>query len=139
MAYEVRSILKQVGYQVRSQTGEYTVLADEPVRAGGTAAAPNPVQYLLVALNSCLAITAESIAKNHPEIKLEKFEIVTTGKVKRFADKTSKIAAINVHFNLHTVLAPKEEKAFINSVIKYCTIHSSLDPDIQFNFEIEYL
>ncbi|WP_281165651.1 OsmC family protein [Liquorilactobacillus sicerae] len=137
MAYEVKSILKQIGYQVRSQTGEYTLLADEPVRAGGTAAAPNPVQYLLMALNSCLAITAESIAKNHPEIKLEKFEIITTGKVKRFADKTSKVAAINVHFYLRTALDPKKERTFINSVIKYCTVHSSLDPEILFDFKIE--
>ncbi|KRM05232.1 OsmC family protein [Liquorilactobacillus ghanensis DSM 18630] len=135
MGYQIKSELKDVGYQVRNQIGDHVILADEPVKAGGTDAAPNPVQYLLTALNSCLSITAKSMARKHPQIGLKKFEITTTGTVKRFADKTSKVAEIKVHFEVETDLPLADQQHFVQSVIKYCTVHSSLDPAIEINFE----
>lgn len=135
MAYQIKSVLKDVGYQVRTQIGEHVILADEPLKAGGTDAAPNPVQYLLAALNSCLSITAKSMARKHPEIGLKKFEVTTSALVKRAPDKTSKVAEINVHFEVETELGLADQQHFMQSVIKYCTIHSSLDPAIEINFE----
>ena len=135
MAYEVKSVLRQIGYQVRSQTGEHVILADEPVRVGGTDAGANPVQCLLAALNSCLSITAKSIAKNHPEIGLKKFEVTSTGVVKRAADKTSRVAEITVKINLITELDCTAQDKFVKSVIKYCTIHETLAPAVEIKFE----
>jgi uncharacterized OsmC-like protein len=135
MAYEVKSFLRKVGYQVLSQTGEHVILADEPVRVGGTDAGANPVQYLLTALNSCLSITARSIAKNHSEIGLKKFEVTSTGVVQRATDKTSHVAEIKVKIALETELDSKAQDKFVKSVIKYCTIHGTLAPAVEIKFE----
>ncbi|WP_057896437.1 OsmC family protein [Liquorilactobacillus oeni] len=135
MAYKIKTELRDVGAQVKVQVREHTFLADEPVRLKGTDAGPNPVEYFLSALGSCLSITAADIAKHHPEIKLKKFETEINGRVRRFSDKTSKIDQITIKFNLDSSLEKKREDAFIKSVIKYCTVHSSLNADI----EIKYL
>jgi putative redox protein len=43
--------------------GGHTVLADEPVAAGGTNAGPSPTRLLAAALASCIAITIEMYAE----------------------------------------------------------------------------
>ncbi|MCP9312713.1 OsmC family protein [Liquorilactobacillus satsumensis] len=134
MAYKVETELRKIGAQVKVQVREHTFLADEPLSLKGTDAGPNPVEYLLSALGGCLSITAADINSRHPEIGLEKFETEIKGRVRRFSDKTSKLDQISIKFNVVSQLDEKQQHAFIKSVIKYCTVHASLDKEIKINY-----
>ncbi len=134
MANVAKSSLKKIGRQVKAESGGHSIILDEPVSAKGTDAGANPVQYLLMALNGCLSITAQSLAASRG-VKLDKFDLTTTGVTQRFPDKSSKVAKIKVVFDVETDLSDSEQKGFMDEVLKRCTVHNSLDKDIDYSFE----
>ena len=50
------------GYRVEIRAGGHVLVADEPVRVGGTDAGPTPYDYLLSALGGCMAMTLRMYA-----------------------------------------------------------------------------
>ena len=134
MVNTVKSSIKHIGRQVRAESGGHTIILDEPVAGKGTDAGANPVQYLLMALNGCLSITAQSIAASRG-IDLKKFDLNTSGQTERFPDKSSKVSKIKVVFDVETDLGSGDQQHFIDDVLQRCTVHNSLDPNIDYQFE----
>lgn len=134
MANMVRSSLKNIGRQATAETSGHQILFDEPVSSKGTDAAPNPVQYLLAALNGCLTITAQALAEKRG-VKLTKFDLNTTGVTERFPDHSSKVTKIKVKFDVQSDLASGDQQHFIDDVLVRCTVHNSLDKEIEYQFE----
>jgi uncharacterized OsmC-like protein len=66
------------GLQVDSTVRNFSIRMDEPVNLGGTDTGMNPVEALLAALGSCLAIVAGAFAKSQG-IELEDFWIEIEG------------------------------------------------------------
>ncbi|MCV3741720.1 OsmC family protein [Lentilactobacillus hilgardii] len=124
--YIVNAKLRKVGAQVDTQTGIHHFLVDEPVAGGGTDAGPNPVQYLLSAVSSCMAITANDIVRRQPEIKINKFEVKTAGETTKYQDGRSAVTKIQVTIHAETNLNEQDQHTFINQVIKGCTVHETL-------------
>lgn len=124
--YIISSKLRKVGAQVDTKTGIHQFIVDEPIAGHGTDAGPNPVQYLLSAVGSCLAITANDIARKHPEIQIKKFETKTTGETTQYQDGRSAVTKIVVQIHAETNLDEAGHKAFMHSVVKDCTVHETL-------------
>ncbi|GAA2974969.1 hypothetical protein C5L28_000817 [Lentilactobacillus parakefiri] len=124
--YIINSKLRKVGAQVDTKTGIHQFIVDEPIAGHGTDAGPNPVQYLLSAVGSCLAITANDIAHKHPEIQIKKFETKTTGETTQYQDGRSAVTKIVVQIHAETNLDEAGHKAFMHSVVKDCTVHETL-------------
>ncbi|MFD1124757.1 OsmC family protein [Lentilactobacillus raoultii] len=124
--YIINSKLRKVGAQVETQTGIHHFLVDEPVAGGGTDAGPNPVQFLLSAVGSCLAITANDIVRRQPEIKIKRFEVKTAGETTQYQDGRSAVTKIQVTIHAETNLDESAHRTFINQVIKECTVHETL-------------
>lgn len=51
------------GYRTTITAGKHTFHADEPVQDGGTDTAPTPMQMLIGALGSCMAVTTRMYAE----------------------------------------------------------------------------
>ncbi len=66
------------GLQVDNTVRNFTLRMDEPVNLGGTDTGMNPVEALLAALGSCLAIVAAAFAESH-DIELEEFWVELEG------------------------------------------------------------
>lgn len=61
MSVESTHLIGKLAYEVK--TGDFTVKSDVNAQLGGENTAPNPHQYLEVALASCTAITVSMYAK----------------------------------------------------------------------------
>ena len=59
------------------EAGPYTLIADEPVEAGGTAAGPTPYDFLNAALGACTSMTIHVVAKRE-NIPVESVEITVS-------------------------------------------------------------
>ena len=124
--YIVNSKLRKVGAQVDTKTGIHQFIVDEPIAGHGTDAGPNPVQHLLSAVGSCLAITANDIARKHPEIEIRKFQTKTTGETTQYQDGRSAVTKIIVQVDAETNLDESAHRSFMRAVVKDCTVHETL-------------
>ncbi|NJE62183.1 OsmC family protein [Thermococcus sp. 21S7] len=68
------------GTKLLARVRDFEVLVDEPGEIGGTNEAPNPVEYLLVALAGCLNVTIRGIAEEKG-IPVESLEMAIAGKL----------------------------------------------------------
>src|SRR5947199_229362 len=59
------------------EAGPYTLIADEPVDSGGTAAGPTPYDFLNAALGACTSMTIHVVAKRE-KIPVESVEVTVT-------------------------------------------------------------
>lgn len=124
--YIVHSTLRPAGTQVMNQTGGHTYLADEPLVAKGTDAAPNPVQYLLGAVGSCMSVTARDIENSEDNLTVKKFKVDVAGETTTFSDGSSKVTHMTIKITAETNLSPSDHQFFLNEVVRKCTVHESL-------------
>ncbi len=135
--YIINSKLRKIGAQVDTQTGKHRFIVDEPIAGGGTDAGPNPVQYLLASVGSCMAITANDIVRRQPEIKIDKFEVKTTGETTTYQDGRSAVTKIEVVVHAETNLEEPAQRTFLNQVVKECTVHETLKRAVPIEISFE--
>lgn len=109
-----------------NQTGGHSYLADEPLAGKGTDAAPNPVQYLLGAVGSCMSVTARHLELSEDNLTVKKFKVDVSGETTTFSDGSSKVTHIAIKISAETNLAPADHQFFLNEVVRKCTVHESL-------------
>jgi putative redox protein len=124
--YIVHSTLRPAGTQVMNQTGGHSYLADEPLIAKGTDAGPNPVQYLLGAVGSCMSITARELENADKNLTIKRFKVDVTGETATYSDESSKVTHMTIKITAETNLSPADHKSFLNEVVRQCTVHESL-------------
>lgn len=133
--YIVHSTLRPIGTQVMNRTGGHTFLADEPVVAKGTDAAPNPVQYLLAAVGSCMSVTARDIENGDQHLTVKKFQVDVAGETTTYQDGSSRVTHITIKITAETNLTPSDHQFFLNEVVRKCTVHESLVGSIPMDIE----
>lgn len=134
--YVVNSSIRNIGYQVGTQAGVHRYLMDEPTTVRGTDAGPNPVQYLIGAVNGCLTITAQSVARKY-KIKLERFDVRSVGNVVKYTDGTSKVDEIVVNIIFKADIEGEDKNSFLEETLAKCTVHKTLEPGVKFTFNLE--
>jgi len=115
-------------YQQSVRAGRHTLVADEPVAAGGGDAGPAPFDYLLAALGACTSITLRMYAeiKKLPltginvELTHEKIEIEGEGK----ADRIERIITLTGDLT-------EAQRSRMLEIANKCPMHRTLRADIQ--------
>lgn len=90
----------------------------------------SPMENLLLSVAACSCVDVEMILKKMRN-NLDYLSVDITGD--RMDDQVPKpFKGINLHFNLHGNIKEKSaEKAIGMAIEKYCSVASSLDPNIQ--------
>lgn len=133
--YVINSTMRPSGYQVMNHAGDHQFMADEPVIAKGTDAGPNPVQYLIAALNSCLAISARAVANNR-HIDLRNLKVSSTGETVSLGKGRSKVDHIDTTVSFDCDLSAEEKQKLFDRILQVCTVHESLEGGIEMNVHI---
>lgn len=133
--YVINSELRPAGYQVMNHAGDHQFIADEPVVAKGTDAGPNPVQYLIAALNGCLAISARAVANNR-QIDLRNFKVSSTGETSNLGQGRSAVTKIDTTVSFDCDLSPEDKQKLFDRILQVCTVHESLEGGIEMNIHL---
>ncbi|WP_268913736.1 OsmC family protein [Lentilactobacillus sp. SPB1-3] len=133
--YIVHSTLRPLGTQVMNQTGGHSYLSDEPAVAQGTDAGPNPVQYLLGAVGSCMSVTARNIENEEDNLTIKKFKVDVYGETTQYPDGSSKVTDMKIKLTAETNLSAEDHQFFMNEVVRKCTVHASLVGSIPMTIE----
>ena len=115
-------------YQQSVRAGRHTLVADEPVAAGGGDGGPAPFDYLLAALGACTSITLRMYAeiKKLPltginvELTHEKIEIAGEGKT----DRIERIITLTGDLT-------EAQRSRMLEIANKCPMHRTLRADIQ--------
>jgi len=120
-------------YQQSIIVGRHTLIADEPVSAGGDDAGPAPFDFLLAALGACtsmtlrmyaerkgLALTRVSVALTHEKIELE---------------GRNRVDHIERTITLEGELSPEQRQRLLEIANK-CPMYRTLQSDIRIDSQI---
>ncbi|MCB9450929.1 MAG: OsmC family protein [Anaerolineaceae bacterium] len=123
------SVTLRDSLQATIQCGHHTWLADEPLDSGGTDTGPTPMQTLLGALGSCIAITMKLYAQRK-EWPLEGVDVEL--EIQRFKgsdypgyEGTAFVHEIRKKITLHGPL-DDEQRSRIHDIGEMCPVHRTL-------------
>lgn len=129
-AAKVVSTKSDNGYEVTNDTGSLVFKCDEPQKVGGSGRYPQPTDYLLGALGSCLNITARSLARRKG-ITIKELKITVTGSVEThgIVDPTVKngVSDINITFEMESDLPRTKEERFFQECVTACPVHATIE------------
>lgn len=108
----------------------FTIVVDEPPELGGTNEGPNPVEYLLVALAGCLAITGYVVAKEKgidiSSIKVKAAGILDPRKFQGLDGERAGYKEIKVEILPEGNFTESELSEWIKEVEKRCPVSDNL-------------
>lgn len=132
----------QGNMRVEGQAQNHTLIVDQPAGMGGVDAGPNPLEYLLVALGSCLGTVAAIIAKQE-RIKLEGFSVEIEGDydldflMGKTQDGDGGFLEIRQSVSIDADLDDQEKAAFFEKVHSRCPVTGSLLKETRITTEIQ--
>lgn len=123
------------GFLQRITAGRHQFQADEPVRVGGTAAAPDPYDYLLAGLGACTSMTIGFHARRK-KMPLETITVSlrhTRVHAKDCEDcltKEGMLDRIDLEIELTGPLTPEQHAQLMAAAAK-CPVHHTLTSEIK--------
>ncbi|MBW6465467.1 MAG: OsmC family protein [Brevefilum sp.] len=128
--------------RVEGLANNHTLIIDQPSNMGGSDAGPNPLEYLLVALGSCLGTVAAIVARQE-HIKLEGFSIEIEGDydldflMGKTTDGEGGFLEIRQKVSIDADLDEDEKSAFFEKVHARCPVSGSLLNQTRITTEIQ--
>ncbi len=128
------------GFKVEVRTSNHLMIVDQPPASGGNDEGPNPLEYLLAALASCIATVGIIVAKQE-RLVFNKFEVTINGDydpnvlMGKPSENRAGFAGIKVKVNLDAPKLTEDEKeAFLRKVEHRCPVTDNLLNNTQVEF-----
>ena len=122
------------GFLQEATVGQYKFQVDEPRSLGGTGAAPDPYDYLLMALGSCTSMTIGLYARSK-KIPLEDIKVSLAHSRIHARDcedcetKQGMLDRIDLQIELTGPLSDEQRSKLLEIAAK-CPVHRTLDSEI---------
>ena len=122
------------GFLQEIDSGGHRLRADEPVSVGGTAAAPDPYDYVLAGLGACTSMTVGLYARRK-QIPLENITVslrhsrIHAKDCAECATKVGMLDRIDVEVDLTGPLTA-EQRAELIEIAGKCPVHRTLKSEI---------
>jgi uncharacterized OsmC-like protein len=122
------------GFRQDAVVGKHSLVADEPVSAGGGDAGPDPYDYLLIALGACTSMTVGLYARRK-QFPLEKITVslrhsrIYANDCEECETKEGMLDRIDVEVELTGSLSA-EQHAKLMEIAEKCPVHRTLTSEI---------
>jgi len=110
---------------------DHLVYVDQPEEAGGSDAAPTPVELFVASLASCVAHYVRKYLVRHSLPT----KGMTVDAAFTMAERPARVGEINVSIDLPEGL-PDERKAALLAVASHCTVHNTLEDRPEVNIDL---
>jgi len=119
------------GWLVKTTAGKHEAFIDQPEGMGGTDTAPTPLDYIFIALGSCLVTIAKIVAGQN-KIDLRGVEVDVSGdldlEVLREKNKKDRagFTSITPKVKIDADISDEEKKEFLEEVDRRCPVSDNL-------------
>lgn len=127
--YLVESEFNGIPWQIVNKTGKYEFIADEE-RYETKDAGPNPVQYLIGALNSCLTVSASMIIKAK-NLDVKNFHLKTEAETEKY-----RVSKINVKIFFDSEMNQAQKQDFLNHILHVSVVYQTLSHGMKIGVEL---
>ncbi|MDX1651419.1 MAG: OsmC family protein [Brumimicrobium sp.] len=135
MKVDITRTNENVLFKIENPTGE-TAFIDGSEEFGGVQGGLRPMEMLLGALATCSAFEVVRILKKQKQ-NIEDFKIEVNG-IRTPKGTSSPYSSIDILFKIKgDVALNKAERAVTISTEKYCSVRSSLDPEIKVTHRVQ--
>ena len=129
------------GFLCKIDASGHQLVADEPIRVGGTNLGPSPYDYLAVALGSCTAMTLNMYAR-HKKFDLDKVSVDVTHSRAHAEDcvdcekSDGQVDLLKRDIFLEGNLTDQQRKRMLE-IADRCPVHKTLENEIKIISELE--
>ncbi len=129
------------GWVVTTHSGKHVSIVDQPEAMGGTDSGPTPLDYIFVALGSCL-VTVAKIVAGQQKIDLRGVEVEVFGDlnldVLRGQEKNERagFTSVTATVKIDADLTKEEKEVFMEEVDKRCPVSDNLMNLTEVNLQI---
>ncbi len=119
------------GWVIKTIAGKHTVLVDQPQSMGGSDSAPTPLEYVFIALGSCL-VTVAKIVASQKRINLRKVDVEISGDINlavlrgQERNERAGFRSIDVKVKIDAELSKEEKMEFLHEVDQRCPVSDNL-------------
>jgi putative redox protein len=108
------------GMRAVTEVGQFTLVVDEPERAGGTDTGPQPTDLLLASITSCMALAMAFVAKKRG-IELAGLEVTGVGTYKglRFDRVALSVSSETPHDVLADLIPEAERLCYVSNTLRH--------------------
>ena len=130
------------GYKIEAKSREHLSLIDQPIPSGGTDSGPTPLEYMFIALASCVVTIGYLIAKQR-QLPVRSIQVKVEGDLDPdvFMGKTTEVRAgftgIQVHTKIDAEMSQEEKEQLMKDIDARCPISDNLHNLTPISFVVE--
>lgn len=132
--YTVKSELTGTPWQIENRTKKHKFIVDES--ASGKNVAPNPVEYLAGAVNSCISISAGMIANVH-HLYVENFKVTNQAITTKLGHGKSVVSEMLITVSFDSSMSKEEKQDFLAHTLHVSTVYQTVSQSIKTYVELE--
>lgn len=132
--YTVKSELTGTPWQIENRTKKYKFIVDES--ASGKNVAPNPVEYLAGAVNSCISISAGMIANVH-HLDVKNFKVTNQAITTKLDHGKSVVSEMLITVSFDSSMSKEEKQDFLAHTLHVSTVYQTVSQSIKTYVELE--
>lgn len=117
--YCVSSKLTDTPWQIENKAREYSFTCDDMTTA------PNPVEYLTGAVNSCIVMSAGMVAESH-DLNVKNFKLDTKAETTNLGHGLSKVVAMTIKVSFQSDMDHDEQQKFLDHVLHVSTVYQTV-------------
>lgn len=133
--YIINSEVQDGSIKVNTKIRSHKLISDEIMAEGGEDAGPNPIEYLGAAVNSCIGISAASLAKANTEA-LTEFQIENHIETKPIPhSKRNVVSKMTIRVTIAGIPEDKKEE-FLAHTLHVSTVYNTLAKVIEMDVKL---
>ena len=132
--YEVKTDLQAEEWQLKNQARGHVFFSDD-IKADGTDAGPNPVEYLTGAVNSCITMSAGMVVKSK-QYDVHHFYLTTQATTKDLGHGKSVVDQMTINFHFESSMSPEEQQKFVDFVLHVSTVYQTVARSVKMTINI---
>lgn len=129
-------------YKIEAKSREHLSLIDQPIPSGGTDSGPSPLEYMFIALASCIITIGHIIVKQR-QLPVRSIQVKVEGDLDPdvFMGKSTEVRAgftgIHVHTKIDADMSQTEKEQFMKDIDARCPISDNILNLTPISFEVE--
>lgn len=129
--YHVTTTLGKQEWQINNQARDHHFVSDDLNGDKG----PNPVEYLMGAVNSCITMSAGMVAKAH-NLDVKNFKLTNEAWTEALDHGKSHVSRMKIRISFVSSMKAEEKEKFLDHVLRVSTVYQTVQDSVMMDIKL---